>query len=144
MAALTSDRNTPARTGDLRAGPVAANARIFAGALIMRNATGYIAPGAIAAGACGIGRADIGADNRGGIAGEIMVDWRPGVFRFDNSSGSDLIGRADIGTLCYIVDDFTVAKTHAGNTRSPAGVVEDVDSIGVWVRMDEAIARALA
>lgn len=144
MVALTSDRNTPERVGDLRAGLMAANVRIFAGALIMRTAEGHLAPGATATGAVDAGRADIAADNTDGAAGAVTVDWRKGIFRVNNSAGDDLISLADIGTLCFIVDDNTVARTDGSGTRSPAGVVEDVDAIGVWVRLDEALMRALA
>lgn len=144
MVALTSDRNTPERVGDLRAGLVAANVRIFAGALVMRTADGHLAPGATATGAVGAGRADIAADNTGGAAGAVSVDWRKGIFRFNNSAAADLITLADIGKPCFIVDDNTVARTNGSATRSPAGVVEDVDAIGVWVRLDEALTRALA
>lgn len=49
--------------------------------------------------------------------------------------------RAGIGKLCYIVDDQTVAATHATNSRSPAGIVEGIDNGGVWVRLDEAVTR---
>ena len=143
MAALTSDRNTPERVGDLRAGLVAANVRIFAGALLMRLATGHLAPGVTATGAVGAGRADIGANNLGGAVGAVAVDWRKGIFRFDNATAADLITIADIGRLCYIVDDTTVARTNGSASRSPAGVVEDVDASGVWVRMDEAVTRGL-
>ena len=69
--------------------------------------------------------------------------WVSGVFRYANSAAGDLIATADIGTVCYIVDDQTVAKTSATATRSPAGIVEDVDANGVWVRFDEALTRAL-
>lgn len=41
------------------------------------------------------------------------------------------------------MDDQTVAKTDNSAARSPAGVVEDVEDAGVWVRMDEALTRAL-
>lgn len=143
MAALTSDRNTIAREGDIRSGPVAANMRIFAGALIMRAATGHLTPGATAVGAIGAGRADIGANNIGGSGGALAVAWRRGAFRFENSDSSDAITVADIGKLCSTVDDCTVAKTDGSAARSPAGVVEDVDDSGVWVRMDEALSRAL-
>lgn len=144
MAALTADRNAPERVGNLRAGLVAANVRIFAGALLMRTATGHLAPGDEATGAIGVGRADIGANNTSGAAGAVSVDWRKGIFRFGNSAATDLITIADIGKLCFIVDDCTVAKTDGSASRSPAGVVEDVDSSGVWVRLDEALTRALA
>lgn len=144
MPALTSDRNTPEHMGHLRSGPMAANVRIFAGALIMRTATGHLAPGATATGAVGAGRADIAANNLGGTAGAIAADWRKGIFRFNNSGAADLLTLADIGKPCFIVDDCTVARTNGSATRSPAGVVEDVDAIGVWVRLDEALTRALA
>ncbi len=54
------------------------------------------------------------------------------------------LGMADIGKLCFIVDDCTVAKTNGSATRSRAGTVEDVDASGVCVRLDEALTRALA
>ena len=72
----------------------------------------------------------------------MSVNYRPGVFRVGNSSAGDAITKADIGAACYIVDDQTVAKTSGTNTRSPAGIVDGVDSLGVWVRFDEALTRA--
>jgi len=71
------------------------------------------------------------------------IEFREGVFRYANSAAADLIATADIGAVCYIVDDQTVAKTNGTNTRSPAGAVVDVDAIGVWVRFDEVLTRAL-
>jgi len=40
-----------------------------------------------------------------------------------------------------VVDDQTVAKTDGTATRSPAGFVDMVDDLGVWVRFDEAMTR---
>ncbi len=60
---------------------------------------------------------------------------RRGCFRFANSAAADLIALADIGADCYVVDDQTVAKTSASNTRSIAGKVRDVDAAGVWVEI---------
>lgn len=140
--ALSADRNTPARIGDMRISPVAADVRIFAGAILMRNAAGHLTKGATATGAVGVGRAEGAVNNTGGAAAAVSVQWRPGIFRFRNSSAGDAITIADIGKLCYIVDDDTVAKTNGTSTRSPAGLVEDVDSAGVWVRFDEALTRA--
>ena len=56
-----------------------------------------------------------------------------GVHCLANSSSADAITLADIGSDCFIVDDQTVAKTSATNTRSVAGKVFDVDADGVWV-----------
>jgi len=134
MAALTADRNTPRRDGESISLPVAASKKIYAGALVARDASGYATPGATATTLLGVGRAEAQADNSSGAAGAISVDVERGVFRFANSSGADEITRADIGGDCYIVDDQTVAKTNGTSTRSVAGKVFDVDSSGVWVR----------
>lgn len=141
MAALTTERNTKARAGDFRESPLAAAVKIFAGAILMRNAAGYLTKGATAVGAVGVGRAEATADNSAGAAGALTVMWRAGVFFYANSAAADLIALADIGKVCFIVDDQTVAKTNGGGTRSPAGIVEDVEGAGVWVRFDEAVTR---
>ena len=59
-----------------------------------------------------------------------------GNFCLANSAGADEITAADIGKVCYIVDNQTVAKTDGTATRSPAGIVDDVDDAGVWVNID--------
>ncbi|MEA5160545.1 phage tail protein [Cereibacter johrii] len=58
MTALAADRNTPAVMGDLRRGDAAASVLIYAGALVMRDASGNITKGATATGAIGVGRAE--------------------------------------------------------------------------------------
>lgn len=144
MTALAQDRNTPARAGDVRSGPLAASVLVYAGALVMRNAAGYLTKGATATGAIGVGRAEERVDNSAGSAGDAALRYRPGVFRFANSSSTDAITIAEIGDVCFVADDQTVAKTSGTNTRSPAGIVEDVDDLGVWVRFDEALTKAAA
>lgn len=141
MVALTADRNTPRAEGDERSGTLGANQTVFAGALVMRNATGDLVKGAAATGAFGAGMALERMSST--IAGVTALRYRPGIFRFANSAAGDLITKADVGTVCYVVDDQTVAKTSGTNTRSPAGVVEFLDPQGVWVRIDEALTRAV-
>lgn len=133
MAALTADRLTPRRDGKRVSLPVAASTRLFAGSLVCLNATGYATKGAISATLKAVGVAVEAADNSGGANGAINVEVERGTWRFGNSSGGDLIALADVGSVCYVVDDQTVAKTHNGNTRSVAGTVRDVDAAGVWV-----------
>ena len=118
--ALSADRNTPMREGDIRSGGVAASVAIFAGALLMRNAAGYLTKGATATGSVGVGRAEESVTG-GGSAGDVSCRFRPGVFRFKNSASSDAITVAQIGDVCFVVDDETVAKTDGTGTRSPAG-----------------------
>ena len=117
MAALTADRNTPERAGDDFVFDMAANTTVYAGSLVMLDTSG---------------RADEQKTN-GAVVGAEKLRVRKGIFRWVNSAAADLITKAEIGDDCYIVDDQTVAKTSATNTRSRAGRVVDVDALGVWV-----------
>lgn len=141
MTALTSERNTPMRTGDTRVEPVAAAVKVFKGSLVMRNAAGFLTKGATALNGIGPGRAEQTVDNSAGAAGAATVEYRRGIFPFANSGGGDLIAQGDVGKLCWIVDDQTVAKTDGGGTRSRAGLIDGVEAGQVWVRLDEAVTR---
>lgn len=141
MTALAADRNTLEATGVEREGLLGASQTIFMGAILMRNASGHLIKGATATGSRGVGRAeDRGASTTAGVTSQ---RYRSGVFRFANSTAGDLIATADIGGVCYIVDDQTVAKTDGTGTRSPAGIIDGIDAQGVWVRFDEALTRAI-
>jgi hypothetical protein len=132
MTALTAPRNTVRRTGSDRSVGVAANAVIFSGALVCRNANGFLVPGSASTTLVALGRAE---ESVTGTAtnGEAVCRVAAGVFRWSNSASGDLITIADIGNDCFIVDDDQVAKTSASNTRSVAGRIIDVDAQGVWV-----------
>jgi hypothetical protein len=129
MTALTQDRNTTRRDGIDFVFPVAADARIYVGALVAINATGYAVPGTGAGTLQGVGIAQERAMNLGGDDGEITVKVRRGCFLLDNSATTPLV-RTSIGTPCYIEDDRTVG---ANASTCIAGIVRDVDSEGVWV-----------
>lgn len=133
MGALTADRNTPSKAGKLLPFKVAATAKIFAGGLVVANADGYAEPGSTAATLTYLGRADHTVDNTLGADGAAEVLVSRGVaFQWANLAG-DPVTQASMGKVCYIADDQTVAATHAGNTRSVAGVVVGLDAAGVWV-----------
>lgn len=130
---LAADRNTPMKDGEVVAVPMAANAKIFAGALTVANATGYAAPGSTATTLTYLGRAEEYKDNTGGADGAMTIlVRRKKAFKWKNAA-ADLITQAELGKTCYIVDDETVAKTNGGNTRSAAGKVVGIESDGVWV-----------
>ena len=134
MTALSQDRATPQRDGNDRVLPVAANAVIHAGALVVVNAAGFAQPGdASAATHAAAGRAEEPVDNTGGRAGDVTVRVQRGVFRWANSAGADEIDNSHIGGPCYVIDDQTVAATNGAGSRSAAGTVFDVDAQGVWV-----------
>lgn len=142
MTALATDRNTARSQGDDRSGLVAASTLIYAGALLMRNAAGYVIEGQTATGLVGVGRAEERVDNLTGANGDLSAAYRPGIYHFANSAAGDLITFADIGAICFVVDDQTVAKTDGTSTRSKAGYIDNVDATGVWVRLDEALTNA--
>jgi hypothetical protein len=136
---LSAERNTRMRAEGIRSGGMAA-VTAYKGGILMRNAAGFLTPGAAATGSVGAGRAEETLTN-GGSAGDKNIRFREGTFLFKNSASSDLIAVAQIGDVCWIVDDETVAKTDGSGTRSPAGFVADVDAQGVWVRFDEVLTR---
>lgn len=143
MTALTQNRNTPNRGNAHRNLPLAAGAVVFAGAMVAMDASGFVAPGSTATGLTVVGVATHYQDNTTGDDGDQHVDLQRGLFAFANSTGADEITRADIGTLCYLVDDQTVAKTDGSASRSPAGIVDDVDTFGVWLLIDPTSGVAL-
>ncbi len=131
--ALSADRNTPRKEGDIRNFPLAADTKIYAGALTAIDAAGNAVPGSVATTLTAVGRAEAQVDNTGGAAGDLRIDVRKGTFRYANSAGADEIGPEDIGGTAYIVDDETVALTDGAGTRSAAGEIYDVDAQGVWI-----------
>lgn len=133
--ALTQDRNTAERTGDLIAAGVAAAVKCHAGGIAVLDASGNIKPGVTATGLLCVGRFEAPVDNSAGLADAVSATAKRGTFRYGNSANADAISADEIGDVCYIVDDETVAKTSGGATRSVAGIIADVDSAGVWVRM---------
>jgi hypothetical protein len=130
MTALAKDRNTPARAGDLLVLPVAANAKIFAGALVAMGAAGYAVPGNAASGLLVAGRAEENVDNTGGADGAATVKVSRGIFKYANDSASP-VAATDLLKDCYILDDQTVSIL--GTNRSKAGKVLGVEPDGVWV-----------
>ena len=68
---------------------------------------------------------------------EVHAIWRA-------NDGTDTVVAGDVGGLCYLVDDQTVANADATNTRSVAGRVWAIDSAkGVLVEFrDTGAARA--
>jgi hypothetical protein len=130
MTALIKDRDTPWRDGDRFNFPLAAAAKVFAGGLIGINSSGFAVKATATTGLNIRGIAEDQVDNTAGANGALSVNVRAGVFRFANS-GVNPVTAAHIGATCYAEDDQTVGSAPAG--KSVAGIVVDVDSVGVWV-----------
>lgn len=142
MTALSKEILTPMRGGESTGLPslvehqVAASTKIYAGSIVVRDAIGYFAPATGALGLYAEGRAERTADNSAGSTSSgVLCLVRRGTFRYGNSGS---ITVADVGGLCYMLDDNNVSRTDVGGTLSPAGVIEDVDSSGVWVTLGKA------
>lgn len=132
--ALTADRNTPMRDGELVPVALAANAKVFAGGIAVANASGYGAAGSTALNLTYLGCWHESVDNTGGANGaKSALVRRRKAFKWKNHA-ADLVTQAELGKACYIVDDETVAKTNGTNTRSAAGLVIMIESDGVWVQ----------
>jgi hypothetical protein len=118
--------------------PAAANAVIFAGAMVAANADGYGAPGSTSPALTYLGRAEAQVDNTGGANGAMNIPVTRGeAFKWENS-GTDPVDQSCLGKVCYIEDDQTVAKTDGAvgedpATKSAAGTVIAIDDDGVWV-----------
>lgn len=77
-------------------------------------------------------------DVLGGAAdGDERITANQLVARLANSAAGDAITASDIGNVCFLVDDQTVAKTIGTGLRPIAGRIVDVDANGVWVSVGE-------
>lgn len=138
MAALTASRYVEQHTTEVLARvvkrPVKASTKIWQGAMTGLDSSGNALPAALAATTVWCeGVAKDTADNSSGAAGDINVVIERGIFPMNNSSAGDAIGNGDIGKLCYVVDDNTVALTSATSTRIVAGRIAGLKGTQVLV-----------
>lgn len=126
MAALTKNKPPRTRDGVGFGDPVAADTRIFEGALVALDASGN-AINATASTANIRGVAMREANNTDGAAGDLLVETRKGVFLFANNG----LDRTDIGTVVKVTDNQTVGGAGSAN----AGTLVDLDDAGAWVRI---------
>jgi len=138
MMALAEDYNNPEVEGRIFLYPVLTGVLIYEGAIVVLDSSGYAKPGVTGTGLIAVGRSEEQIDNTNGQSGDLYVKVKRGVFRYANSLAADLITIAQVGDACYIVDDFTVAKTSGTNTRSVAGEIANVDADGVWLEIPSA------
>lgn len=136
MTALAAARDT-VRLGDsavldLLAVPLAAGAKVYQGGVVSVSA-GYAVAGRANAADQVLGIAAKTVDNTAGAAGDLTCEVKQGVFRLGNSASTDLIAQANAFSLCYLVDDQTVALTSSTGARPIAGHVVAIDSLGVFV-----------
>lgn len=145
MAALIKPRKTERLgPGEVILGaidvPLKAAAKVFQGGMVAIDLTvGYGVAASATLSQVVVGRynaeraATPSLDNTSGASGALIARVEQGIFRYANSAAADAIAITEVGDICYVVDDQTVAKTDAAGTRPVAGRVMAVDSTGVYV-----------
>ncbi len=131
-AALVADRITPWQDPDLQSYPVAASTKIYQGAVVMINSSGFAVPAADAAGGKVVGIAEKTVDNSAGANGDLKVNCRRGVFLLNATS----ITQAMVGTVMYVVDDNTIDDATGTNSIKAGRLVEFVTTTSGWVLIE--------
>jgi len=130
-AALTDDRDTPMKAGEVVGVTVASNETIYAGSLVAVWTNGYAYSAADTAGYKVLGRAEEYKSNSGDdYSATMTIEVRRGVFRFENGNS---ISDADIGDYAFVEDDQTVTTADDATNDIIAGLIVDVDDDGVWI-----------
>ncbi len=76
------------------------------------------------------------SESNSGVVSDCIV----GVYDLDNGSNSDAITQADVGNLCYLLDDHTVSRL--SSSASAAGRIVAVNADGT-IQVDLAFAGVL-
>ncbi|MCX7924665.1 MAG: DUF2190 family protein [Fimbriimonadales bacterium] len=133
MPALTQPYEAHEREGLIIAYPVKANAKIWKGALVCVDSSGYLIPANDAAGLRFVGVAFESVDNTGSGNGDKRCRVvKRGSFVY-NRSGS--YTQADVGATVRAISDNEVAKTSTHNVLVGT-VVELLDGNRVRIRID--------
>lgn len=132
MSALSKGRTVQSIAGILYNFPVKADAVIHPGAIIVLDSTGYAKPAITATGLIPVGIARESVDATGLSSGDVSVEVEVKIAACANL-GADAVTFTEIGKLVYLVDDQTVAKTSATNTRSVAGTARKIEGGQVFV-----------
>jgi hypothetical protein len=138
MAALSADRNTEKLVADqTESYPVAASTKVYAGALVALNTSGYAIAAASTAGLKVVGVSTEQVDNSTGADGDLNIEVQTGVFEFTTSGGSV----DDVGKPVWVTDDNNVTLT-PGNVL--AGIVHRyVSATSVYVHVEPAAREVL-
>lgn len=129
MGALTTARTTREFRAKKLALPLAIGAKCFRnGRAVIDYSTGTVKQAQAGTTFQSIGEFQDTYDNTSGSATvNVLVDLDIELVarRYDNDAGSP-VAAANLGQVCYWLDDHTVTMASAGN--SPAGIVWDVDT----------------
>ena len=130
MAALTDNKEVPAKEGKLVSMKVKGSTHIYQGAILIIGADGYVKPAVAEANAFLAGIAYEEVDNSAGSDGDKEVR----VIRNENHllNGSGL-AITDMGSSVYASDDQTVSTTQGANEVKVGQIVEVVSATEIYV-----------
>lgn len=128
MAALTANRDTEIKAVNHIDHPVAANTKIFAGAMVCTNAAQNAVTASDGAGLKFAGIAKDVADNSTGAAGaKDVICHREGVVKFATAA------TFAVGDQACVLDDQTVTTAALATNDVVVGLVVKVIAGAVWV-----------
>lgn len=131
-----------ARDGAIIRLPVAANTRIFKGAMVQVNTSGFVLPMTAATGLKFVGIAEETVDNTGGTAGQRSISifcQRNAVVAYPLRTG-ETWAATDYAAAAYADDDAVVSKTATGRTQIGVFFAPDTSRANhVYVRIVPAI-----
>lgn len=138
--ALSANLYTRHRVGESLELKVKTNVHIYAGSLVMIDATGYAIPGADAAGGIFAGVALEEANNVGGASGAKTVRVARDGHHLFAATGMAI---TDMFAAAYIVDDETVGLAATTTNDVKCGEIVAVESAtAVWVDISKTAAAA--
>jgi predicted RecA/RadA family phage recombinase len=140
MTALSANRETARKEGDIKSFPVYTGTAIHKGSLVMLNSTGYLIPGADTA-SCkfvGVAMESVTAAEVTSSGAKWVRVYRRGAFLL----GAQAIDQSNVGGLCYIADDQTVEDAAGSVTNDIVcgKIVEFVSSTSCWVDIGDRVA----
>jgi hypothetical protein len=131
MAFCNYDRNTTFRQGIELEYPVKASTRIYAGAMVAVDGTGYAVPAGNATGHKFVGVALEQVDNTAGANGAVLIRVRTtGVYDF----GAISISQANVGADMYVVDDQTFDDVDPGQGIKCGKLAKYVSATRGWIK----------
>lgn len=137
--ALTKDKNLIIATGGaprVGEGDVGANAVIYKGAGLAKNATGFVVPATDAAAVKFIGFAEENVNNTGGADGAKVVKYITGVIATMKNAGGAITQAAKHG-LAYVADDESVTTAAVAVNDVIVGNIVRFTAATVDVYVDE-------
>ena len=122
MTALANDRDTASYVPqEVFSYKTKGATTYYAGGLVNSDASGFLVKATDTASHKCVGRAEEAKTSIAGDGNDLLRVGN-GIFEFATSGGSAIV-QADVGRLCYVLDDQTVVKTGGTSNAVVAGKV---------------------